>query len=74
MQKQKANHLNRGVCLTAWKIFHQMAFQLTDSALISVQTQDVYVLNVAEAFIVLLSFSVIDVSHNLIRRKIAATL
>ena len=51
-----------------------MAFQLTDSALMSVQTQDVYVLNVAEAFIVLLSFSVIDVSHNLIRRKIAATL
>lgn len=72
MQKQKANHLNRGVCLTASKKFHQMAFQLTDSALMSVQTQDV--LNVAEAFIVLLSFSVIDVSHNLIRRKIAATL
>lgn len=60
MQKQKANHLNRGVCLTAWKIFHQMALQLTDGALMSVQTQDVYVLNVAEAFIVLLSFSVID--------------
>lgn len=61
MQKQKAKHLNRGVCLTAWKKFHQMAFQLTDGALMSVQTQDVYVLNVAEAFIVLLSFSVIDV-------------
>lgn len=60
--------------MTAWKKFHQMTFQLTDSALMSVQTQDVYVLNVAEAFIVLLSFSVIDVSHNLIRRKIAATL
>ena len=58
MQKQKANHLNRGVCLTAWKIFHQMALQLTDGALMSVQTQDV--LNVTEAFIVLLSFSVID--------------
>ena len=57
MQKQKANHLNRGVCLTAGKKFHQMAFQPTDSALMSVQTQDV----VAEAFIVLLSFSVIDV-------------
>lgn len=49
-----------------------MAFQLTDGALMSVQTQDV--LNVAEAFIVLLSFSVIDVSHNLIKRKIATTL
>ena len=59
MQKQKANHLNRGVCLTTGKKFHQMAFQPTDSALMSVQTQDV--LNVAEAFIVLLSFSVIDV-------------
>ena len=59
MQKQKANHLNRGACLTAGKKFHQMAFQPTDSALMSVQTQDV--LNVAEAFIVLLSFSVIDV-------------
>ena len=58
--------------MTAWKKFHQMAFQLTDGALMSVKTQDV--LNVAEAFIVLLSFSVIDVSHNLIRRKIAATL
>ena len=46
MQIQKANHLNRGVCLTAWKIFHQMAFQLTDGALMSVQTQDV--LNVAQ--------------------------
>lgn len=45
--------------MTAWKKFHQMAFQLTDSALMSVQTQDV--LNVAETFIVLLSFSVIDV-------------